>query len=106
MSLETEFREHAEKWARDTRFTSSTSSMIKHPSYQTIVAMGYDVVPLLLQDLRDNGRFWFWALTEITGDNPIDPADAGVIKNMTNSWLDWGIEKGLLEEKSQNAGTD
>lgn len=95
-SLEERFREHAEKWERETMHLSSTTKRVLHPSYQIIMGMGPDVVPLLLRDLQQNRRAWFWALYHLTQENPIDPADAGNIDKMVAAWVRWGKRKGLL----------
>jgi hypothetical protein len=45
-----------------------------HPAYRRIIDMGRDTVPYILEDLVQNGPDdWFWALTTITGENPIGP---------------------------------
>lgn len=94
--LEDRFREQAEKWERETKYLSSTTKRAMHPSYQTIIGMGHDVVPLLLRDLQQNRRTWFWALSYITQENPINPADAGKMDKMIMAWVNWGRERGLL----------
>lgn len=96
LSLEQRFREQADKWERETRHISSVTKRVMHPSYQTIIGMGPDVVPLLIRDLRQNRRAWFWALSHITGVNPINPADAGKMDKMIMAWVNWATEKGLL----------
>ncbi len=95
-SLEERFREQADKWDRETAHLSSPAQMTMHPSYQAILGMGRDVVPLLLRDLQQNRRPWFWALSYITNDNPINPADAGRMDKMIKAWVDWGKKRGLL----------
>src|SRR5437870_4846959 len=42
------FREHADKWQRETAFLSATPMIVLHDSYQAIMTMGPDVIPLLL----------------------------------------------------------
>src|SRR5262245_54188282 len=88
--IENQFHEHAEKWSRETGHISSISKMVMHPSYQKIIKMGWDVVPLLLEDLQRHGRFWFWALASITEENPVVASQAGNIPQMKESWLEWG----------------
>ena len=96
LSLEQRFLELAEKWEQDTAFVSSTTKRVMHPSYQSIIGMGREVVPMLLRDLQRNRRVWFWALNHITGANPVKPEDAGNIDKMTKAWLDWGKGHGLI----------
>jgi hypothetical protein len=94
--LDKRFRAHAEKWERETKHLSSITKRVMHPSYQTIIGMGSDVVPLLLRDLQQNRRPWFWALSHITQANPINPADAGKMDKMIMAWVNWASERGLL----------
>jgi hypothetical protein len=91
------FQKLATKWFAETQHISSTTEIAAHPSYQQIIRMGWDVVPLLLIDLRQNKRFWFPALSAITGIRPFDRSDAGNGKRMTDAWITWGQKKGLIQ---------
>jgi hypothetical protein len=51
----------------------------------------------MLADLRDTGSHWFWALREITGENPVAPEDRGYVDRMIQAWLAWGRERGYPE---------
>jgi hypothetical protein len=90
------FKQHAEKWEREVAHLSSTTKRVMHPSYQSIIGMGPAVVPLLLRDLQETHRHWFWALNYITGENPVSPNTAGDIRKMSDAWLKWGRDKGLI----------
>ena len=69
-----------------------------HPAYQKIIGMGEPAVALILSDLAENGPDdWFWALTAITDENPISAGVAGDTNAMTEAWLQWGRERGYLE---------
>ncbi len=94
--LEALFAEHAERWQAETAHLSSPSQIMAHPSYQAILGMGKAVVPLLLRDLQRNRRPWFWALSYITGENPISRSDAGKMDEMISAWVKWGEKAGLL----------
>jgi hypothetical protein len=66
-----------------------------HDDYQTIMAMGERVVPLILGRLQKTPESWFWALKHLAGedvakdtDNPVDAAKA---------WLKWGRKKGYID---------
>jgi len=90
------FHRLAAEWALQTNYISSTEDITSNSNYQEIIRLGWDAVPLLLKDLRENQRFWFPALTAITGIRPFDPSDAGNSKRMVNAWLKWGTKKGLI----------
>ena len=93
--LKTAFAELAHSWSADTAHLSSPIKLMKHPAYQRIIDLGPPVLPLILRDLAENGRFWFPALNAITGENPIPDDDAGDIERMTRAWIEWGRENGL-----------
>ncbi len=90
------FRKHALRWRQDTEFLSSTTAIAIHPDYQAIIGMGPLAVPFILEELRDHGGYWYWALKAITDVDPVPPAHRGVISRMRQAWLDWGRAKGHL----------
>ena len=94
--LNAEFNELANEWDRETSYLSSTPMIVMHESYQKIMAMGPDVVPLLLQDLKEKRRSWFWALRHLTHANPVVPEDQGNLDKMIAAWLEWGKREGRL----------
>lgn len=96
LSLKERFHEQADKWERETAYLSSVTKRAMHPSYQAIIGMGADVVPILLRDLQQNHRDWFWALAAITQANPVKEGDGGKVDKMIDAWLNWGKQKGLL----------
>jgi hypothetical protein len=94
--IATAFRTLADEWSARTQHISSNKDLITDPNYRQIVKLGWSVVPLLLKDMRDNKRFWFPALYEITNVRPFDPSDAGNGKRMLEAWMKWGRLKGLI----------
>lgn len=95
-TISEKFAMFANDWSSSTAFISSVDALTSHPSYRQIVGLGWEVVPYLLRDLRDNKRFWFPALYAITGVRPFDPSDAGNSQRMTTAWIQWGKKKGLI----------
>ncbi len=94
--IEIQLEELAKQWENEVEGYSSTAQISDHPAYQEIISMGTQVVPLLLKKLKNNPIFWFSALNEITGINPIKPEQRGKIKQMTEAWLEWGINQGYV----------
>jgi len=88
------FEQHAKKWRSETEHLSSVHQMVLHPSYQRIIGMGDDVVPLLIDELKKNPDHWFWALHAITGATPVPEADRGRIKKMADHWINWAKSVG------------
>jgi hypothetical protein len=93
-TLKERFSKLARQWGDETGHLSSPNQKMLHPSYQAILGMGQEhrdeVIDLLLQDLKDNRRPWFWALSFLAQTNPITPADAGRMDRMIDAWVRWG----------------
>ena len=85
-----------DQWRSDTRFSSSLSAKLNHPAYLRIIALGKDILPLILEDLRDGGGHWFEALRAITRDDPVPPEHRSWPRLMREDWLRWGVEKGFI----------
>lgn len=94
--LHRKFRFLVHQWREATKYTSSSTEIVMNEAYQRIIGLGPRVIPLVLTELRDRGGHWFWALRALTGENPVDPADAGRVKKMSQAWLDWGRKMGLI----------
>jgi hypothetical protein len=94
-SIEQHLRRLEAQWKADTEFLSDAGKIIGHPTFRAIIALGAEVVPLLLHDLEAQPSLWVWALPEITGANPVSPAEGGNIRQMSDAWLQRGREKGL-----------
>ncbi|HEV3079536.1 MAG TPA: hypothetical protein VGY66_07140 [Gemmataceae bacterium] len=93
-TLEERFERLAAKWREETAYLSSSTAMFAHPAYQEIISLGQGVVPLLLRDLKKEPEHWTWALSVITGADPVPPADRGNLDRMAAAWLRWGQEHG------------
>lgn len=91
------FETLALNWKSETKLFSNVTKKAMHPAYQQIIGMGPAAVPCILRDLAEHGpNDWFWALTAITGENPISQEIAGNMKAMTEAWLQWGTAAGYL----------
>jgi hypothetical protein len=85
---------HAHVLRRATGHLSSMAASANHPAYQEIIALGSEVVPLLLRDLQENHTHWFIALRQLTGADPIPKEAAGNIPKMAQAWIGWAKEHG------------
>ena len=96
-SIADAFRFLERRWRWETRFESSIMTMTEHPDYRAIVAFGWDVVPVMLRHLRATSApgFWFPALREITGADPVRPEHRGDMAAMREDWLRWADETGV-----------
>lgn len=57
--LEKRFEELALRWKQERGPHSSSARLAEHPAYQAIIAMGAEVVPLLLRELDRESDHWF-----------------------------------------------
>lgn len=92
--LEERFRQLASRWKRETARDSSTPKITEHPDYQAILRMGPEVVPLILDDLRQQPAMWWPALRQLTGENPVPKEDKGKPSRIAEHWLRWGDKHG------------
>lgn len=89
------FHELASRWKRETQFCSSRTKMVDHPAYQEIIGMGREVLPLILEELKTDPRYWFPALHAITREDPVPAKDRGIVRKMADAWLQWGKAHGF-----------
>jgi hypothetical protein len=92
--VEAEFRRLAEWWNRETAVLSDIGRACRHPAYRAVIALGPAVVPILLNELKTKPDWWFDALEELTGENPLTTEDAGKVRQMAAKWVQWGREHG------------
>ena len=91
------FQALKEDWKSKTRHLSNSAQIALVFSYQQIIGMGPDVVPLILRELEKEIDHWFWALEAITSANPVAQKDAGNMKASAAAWLEWGKQQGLID---------
>lgn len=92
--IELKFSRLFDQWKTDTRYVSTVLEMAMHPAYQQIIGMGPSAIPLILNQLLRGPDHWFWALTAITGEDPVPESSRGDLDEMTKAWLTWGRERG------------
>ncbi len=94
--LERHFNDLAEKWKSETMHHSVMSNIVLHRSYQEIIGLGRDALPLILKKLSIEPNHWFWALRAISGEDPVATGDIGKFDAMRNAWLKWGRNRNLI----------
>lgn len=99
VNLQDDLKEHfqilAETLREECAHFSSMHAVAQHPAYRQIVGMGRRAIPLILKELEQRPSHWFWALNEITRENPVLPEHRGVVAEMAQDWLAWAKEQGL-----------
>ncbi len=96
VNIRDQFEQLFQTWKSETALFSSASAIISHQAYQKIIKMGEQVLPFMLIKLQNDPQHLFYALFQITGENPVPLAHAGNLKEMTADWLNWGIQKGYI----------
>ena len=94
--LRKRFQQLATEYEEKSRYMSNTAQMARLEPYQSIIAMGPAVVPLILEEIQRGLGFWFDALEAITGENPVPPELEGRVRLMEQAWLNWGKQRGFL----------
>jgi hypothetical protein len=90
------FHRLAAEWKVQSRFLSNSAQMAMLKPYQQIIGMGPAVVPLILDELRQEPDQWFWALESITEQDPVPPEAKGKVLLMARAWVKWGEQQGIL----------
>jgi len=81
-------------WIAATSLSSSTTEIVFHPSYQQIIGLGPQAIPLILSELRRRARQWFWALSAIVGYDAAEGAESP--SEAARRWLAWGENSGYV----------
>ncbi len=87
----------AAQWRDETGMYSLSAQKVMNLSYLEIIAMGDRVIPLILEELRQKGGHWFWALEVLAKGSPVPPTDVGNINRMKSAWIQWGIQRRIIE---------
>lgn len=93
--LAARFHTLADEWRAATRFLSAPCAASEHPAYRAIIALGSDVVPLILAELAASPEPWFAALRELTAIDPVPSGDHSRPRAAAEHWLAWGRARGL-----------
>ena len=92
--LETEFNSLVKQWRDDTLYYSSLTDICFHPAYQTIMAMGKEVLPFVFKELETQPDHWFYALKFIVRE---DVAKGAVnLAEARLRWLNWARREKYL----------
>ncbi len=92
-SLTVQFYALLNEWKEDTKFLSFTPQICMHPAYLRIIGLGRRVIPCILRELERESLPWDWALTALTGEDPVLPEHKGNFDKMAEDWLSWAKNK-------------
>ncbi len=91
------FQELYEKWNEDIGFSSNGRTILESEALAEIIAMGKDVIPLILESYRRTPHHWSFALTKITGQNPVKEEHIGNLILMSEDWIEWGKKNNYID---------
>jgi hypothetical protein len=81
------FLECLHRWERETLFMSSVSEITEHDDFKRIVALGENVVPFIIAELKTNPSCLVWALNLIyhqtISQEPVS------VREASKSWIKW-----------------
>jgi hypothetical protein len=76
------------EWEDETRFMSSSTEMMRVPAFASLVALGEEALPILVNHVRRNPHLSL-VLHAITGANPVPKEDAGRMAKVADAWIAW-----------------
>lgn len=90
-TLGKKFREELYAWQKETGFHSSTTAIKDNDHYRAIVAMGKDVMPYIIAEMRTRPCIGMLGMVrEIMGDFPkIEESDRGRVKRIADIVVRW-----------------
>ena len=96
-TMEDRFAELVTEWRKGIGGLSSPRAITSHPAYQRIIQMGEAALPMIFQELRENGGWWYPALRALTGEDPVPDEAKGRPPLNREAWLEWGRRNGYLQ---------
>lgn len=87
--LRERFQSLVAEWKAGRKSTTTAKRMAEHPAYQQIIAMGWDAVPLIIDEMTREPDHWFIALHAITNADPVPESSRGKISEMAQAWITW-----------------
>jgi hypothetical protein len=95
--LKEKFTVLADNWHQESDCLSSPKKITENGNYHSIISLGIQVIPFILQDLKERGGLWYLALRRLSNEDPVSVEDRGDIQKMKNAWLRWGKRKGYTK---------
>jgi hypothetical protein len=95
--LPLKFKRLLSEWKTQAAHLSSIKAKIIVPAYLEIIGMGQPALRLILNELKERPTYLFPALRAITGVDPVKPGDKGKLRQMANTWIEWGRQHNIIE---------
>ena len=86
----------AQKLQEETRFYSLKPQFQKLATYQSVLAMGRQAIPYILQELPEQGMLWVSLLQDITHENPVASKDRHNVETTKQIWTEWARKQAII----------
>lgn len=93
-SVREQFDQLVADWEAATMFSSSALEICTNRSYQRIIGLGLQAVPLIFERILNGSHHWGWALAAITQEDPAEDCDT--IDQVSDAWMRWGEAHGFV----------
>ncbi len=94
------FDKHADRWEKETAIHSAPGATYLQRDYMAIIRKGTEnpecFIPLILNRIAAHGGDWFFALEQITGENPAKECED--YDDALKAWNEWAKAHGMAEE--------
>jgi hypothetical protein len=87
--LAKQFYKEYDAWIDETSAMSSVNPRYENQHFINIVNMGENVIPFIIDLLKQRPDSIMNAIEYISGINPIKKEHYGNIKSITKDWIDW-----------------
>jgi hypothetical protein len=87
-TIEIVYKKLYQLW-RDETINISSMKKFDNKYYKIIISLGRNIVPVLIEQLREGPAHLYIALQQITGVNPIKKEHYGNMHEMANDWICW-----------------
>ncbi|MEI6622372.1 MAG: hypothetical protein WCP28_10740 [Actinomycetes bacterium] len=84
----------AHQWRSATCGGARAWDSYTHLTYQKIIGLGPQALPLLLRDSKENPMDWLWALVAIVGQDIA--AGVETIEEAARTWRMWAVHEGII----------
>lgn len=95
--LESRFNVLATEWAAHCakhRESSNPAVFTQHESFDALVALGPQALPLIIDQYREGSLFWGAVLARITGNAQFGTGTTGNLNQTRRDWLHWWDQQG------------
>ena len=98
--MESWFDKRADRWEKETAIHSAPGPKYLHNDYMAVITKGIEnptgMIPLILKRLSVRGGDWFFALEQITEENPAKECED--YDDALRRWNEWARQHGMIKE--------